>query len=79
MCAVATQPSFFLLNLEKSRPLARSESHVEVLIVTDNLQASRELRSIRVGRRRLIPRARLERFTKRDHATSAHSQKVGAR
>lgn len=33
------------------------------------LVASGELRSIRVGRRRLVPYSELERFAKKDHST----------
>jgi excisionase family DNA binding protein len=40
-----------------------------------NLIASRELRSIRVGRRRLVPRSELTRFMQRDHATSSVPRK----
>jgi excisionase family DNA binding protein len=44
------------------------------------LIASRELNSIRVGRRRLVPCSELERFTKKDHSTveahSVHQKKV---
>lgn len=43
-----------------------------------NLIASRELHSIRVGRRRLISHAELTRFSKYDHSTtSAPRRKVG--
>jgi len=43
-----------------------------------NLIASRELHSIRVGRRRLIPQTELIRFSKCDHSTkSAPRKKVG--
>jgi excisionase family DNA binding protein len=42
------------------------------------LLASSELRSIRVGRRRLIPLTELEKFTTRDHpTTSVPRKKVG--
>jgi excisionase family DNA binding protein len=42
------------------------------------LVASRELHSIRVGRRRLIPKSALLRFVQRDHSTqSAPRKKVG--
>jgi excisionase family DNA binding protein len=45
------------------------------------LIANGELRSIRVGRRRLVPYSELERFTKKDHSTvevhSVHQKKVG--
>ena len=48
---------------------------------TAKLVATGELRSIRVGRRRLVPHSELERFTKQDHSTvevrSAHQKKVG--
>jgi excisionase family DNA binding protein len=48
------------------------------LRTTAKLLASRELRSIRVGRRRLIPRSELMRFAERDHFTrSVPSWKVG--
>jgi excisionase family DNA binding protein len=40
-----------------------------------NLIASRELRSIRVGRRRLVPRSELTRFVQRDHPTTPVSRK----
>jgi excisionase family DNA binding protein len=44
------------------------------------LIATGELRSIRVGRRRLVPYSELERFTKKDHSTveahSVHQKKV---
>lgn len=40
------------------------------------LIASGELRSIRIGRRRLVPYSELERFVKKDHPTSAaHSDR----
>jgi excisionase family DNA binding protein len=42
-----------------------------------NLIASRELRSIRVGRRRLVPRTELARFIQRDHSTSSVPPKEG--
>jgi excisionase family DNA binding protein len=42
------------------------------------LVAAREIDSIRVGRRRLIPRIALVRFSQRSHSThSAPRQKVG--
>lgn len=43
------------------------------------LLVSGELRSLRVGRRRLIPRAEMHRFGARDHSTtpSASGKKVG--
>jgi excisionase family DNA binding protein len=48
---------------------------------TANLVANGELRSIRVGRRRLVPYSELERFVKQDHSTakarSVHRKKVG--
>ncbi len=48
------------------------------LRTTASLLASFELRSIRVGRRRLIPRAELRRFSKCDHPTkSVPPKKVG--
>lgn len=44
------------------------------------LIASGELRSIRVGRRRLVPHSELERFAQKDHSTvgahSVHQKKV---
>jgi excisionase family DNA binding protein len=47
------------------------------LRTTASLLASGDLRSIRVGRRRLIPRTELERFAKRDHpALSVQRKKV---
>ena len=39
------------------------------LRTTAKLIASGELRSIRVGRRRLVPQSELDRFTKTDHPT----------
>ncbi len=48
------------------------------LRTTANLLASDDLRSIRIGRRRLISRTELERFIKRDHPTaSVPRKKVG--
>jgi excisionase family DNA binding protein len=51
------------------------------LRTTAKLIANGELRSIRVGRRRLVPHSELERFTKKDHSTveahSVHEKKVG--
>jgi excisionase family DNA binding protein len=51
------------------------------LRTTAKLISSGELRSIRVGRRRLVPYSELERFTKKDHSTveahSVHQKKVG--
>jgi excisionase family DNA binding protein len=35
----------------------------------ENLLAVRELKSVRVGRRRMIPSIELQRFARRDHAT----------
>ena len=50
------------------------------LRTTATLIASGELRSIRVGRRRLVPYSELERFVKKDHSTveahSVHQKKV---
>ncbi len=47
------------------------------LRTTASLLASGDLRSIRVGRRRLISRTELERFAKRDHpALSVQRKKV---
>jgi excisionase family DNA binding protein len=40
------------------------------LRTTTKLVASREIKSIRVGRRRLIPRSELDQFAERDHQTS---------
>jgi excisionase family DNA binding protein len=40
------------------------------------LIASRDVRSIRVGRRRLIPRVELEKFVRRDHPTKSRTRKV---
>jgi len=37
----------------------------------ETLIALGELKSVRVGRRRLIPRGELERFARRDHPTRA--------
>ncbi|MGH2509479.1 MAG: excisionase family DNA-binding protein [Ktedonobacteraceae bacterium] len=48
------------------------------LRTTAKLLACRQLRSIRVGRRRLIPRAELSRFSRSSHSTkSAPRRKVG--
>jgi excisionase family DNA binding protein len=49
------------------------------LRTTAQLIASGDVRSIRVGRRRVIPRAELERFRRRDHTTRARARKGGAR
>ena len=50
------------------------------LRTTAKLISSGELRSIRIGRRRLVPYSELERFTKKDHSTaeanSVHQKKV---
>ena len=47
------------------------------LRTTASLLASGDLRSIRVGRRRLIPHTELERFAERDHpALSVQRKKV---
>jgi len=50
------------------------------LRTTAKLIASRELDSIRVGRRRLVPYSELELFAKKDHSTveskSVHQKKV---
>lgn len=48
---------------EAARVLGISVRTLETLI------ALGELKSVRVGRRRLIPRAELERFVRRDHPT----------
>ncbi len=49
----------------------------------DLLVSTKELGSRKVGRRRLIPRVELERFARRDHATSspgsAHGGEDGSR
>jgi excisionase family DNA binding protein len=50
---------------EAARVLGLSVRTLETLI------ALKELKSVRVGRRRLIPRAELERFIRRDHPTRA--------
>jgi excisionase family DNA binding protein len=42
---------------------------------TAKLIASGELRTIRVGRRRLIPTTEALKFTKRDHPTSSVSER----
>ena len=51
------------------------------LRTTTKLIASGELKSIRVGRRRLVPHTELERFAKQDHSTveanTVHQKKVG--
>ena len=41
----------------------------------DTLLARRELTTRRIGRRRLIPRAELARFARRDHATGPDGTK----
>lgn len=35
----------------------------------ETLIAVKELKSVRIGRRRMVPRVELERFARRDHAT----------
>ncbi len=52
------------------------------LRTTSKLVASHEVKSIRVGRRRLIPRSELDPFAERDHLTrperkSVRRKKVG--
>jgi excisionase family DNA binding protein len=47
------------------------------LRTTAQLLASGQLRSIHVGRRRLIPRAELNRFSRRNHPTKSVPRKVG--
>jgi excisionase family DNA binding protein len=54
---------------EAARALAISVRTLETLI------ALGELKSIRVGRRRLIPTAELQRFARRDHQTDATKAK----
>jgi excisionase family DNA binding protein len=51
----------------------REAAHVLGISVRtlETLIALRELKSVRVGRRRLIPRAELERFIRHDHPTRA--------
>jgi excisionase family DNA binding protein len=51
----------------------REAAHVLGISVRtlETLIALGELKSVRVGRRRLIPRAELERFVRRDHQTRA--------
>jgi excisionase family DNA binding protein len=44
----------------------------------ETLIALGELRSIRVGRRRLIPIAELDRFTRRDHKTRIVTESEGS-
>ncbi len=36
----------------------------------ETLIAVKELKSVRIGRRRMVPQAELERFARRDHATT---------
>ena len=38
----------------------------------ESLIAAKELRSVRIGRRRMIPHAELERFARRDHSTKSN-------
>jgi len=61
-------------NLQASPLLLSRRTAAALLSVSlrtiDNLLARRELVSRRVGRRVLIPRAALDSFTKRDHATA---------
>lgn len=65
----------FLLSLPEFSVLAGIS-----LRTTAKLIASGELRSIRIGRRRLVSQSELERFTKKDHSTvearSVHQKKV---
>ena len=49
------------------------------LRTTAQLIASGDVRSITVGRRRLIPRVELEKFSRRDHTTRTLGRKGGAR
>jgi excisionase family DNA binding protein len=64
-----------LLNLLEFSVLANISLRTAAKLI-----ASGELRSIRVGRRRLVPYSELERFTKKDHSTveahSVHQKKV---
>ena len=46
------------------------------LRTTTNLVASDEIKSIRVGRRRLVARTELDRFARRDHSTDTRSKSV---
>ena len=46
------------------------------LRTTTKLIASGEIKSIRVGRRRLVPRDELERFARQDHSTDLHEKSV---
>jgi excisionase family DNA binding protein len=46
------------------------------LRTTTKLVASREIKSIRVGRRRLIPRSELDPFAERDHLISSQRKSV---
>lgn len=46
------------------------------LRTTTKLIASGEIKSIRVGRRRLVPRDELERFARRDHSTGLQEKSV---
>jgi excisionase family DNA binding protein len=46
------------------------------LRTTTKLIASGEIKSIRVGRRRLVPRDELERFAQRDHQTDQREKSV---
>ena len=64
-----------LLNLPEFSVLASISLRTAAKLV-----ASGELRSIRVGRRRLVPYSELERFATKDHSTvvanSVHQKKV---
>ncbi len=42
----------------------------------DNMLANGELPSRRIGRRRLVPRAALEHFARRDHATGQEKKRA---
>lgn len=57
---------------EAAASLGISVRTIELLI------AARELKSVRVGTRRMIPVRELERFARRDHATRPIAREVSA-
>ena len=59
------EPRLLLSKRESAVALGISLRTLEILI------SVKELKSVRVGRRRLIPRGELERFARRDHVTKS--------
>ena len=67
---LALQKSFEVMKMGEPLLISKRDSAIALgisLRMVEILIAARELKSVRVGRRRLIPRCELEKFVKRDH------------